>query len=95
MSGMFKTHLFALPCPACTFAPNIHLLCTHTSILPHCQVIVWDWRNKIPTRIFSGHFISVGCCDMSDEGGRVVSGDNHGMVGRHRYQRQPWHGGSS
>ena len=31
------------------------------------KVIVWDWRAKTPTRIFSGHFISVGCCDIANE----------------------------
>ncbi|KAG1680624.1 hypothetical protein FOA52_015073 [Chlamydomonas sp. UWO 241] len=44
------------------------------------KVIVWDWRARTPTRIYSGHFISVGCCDLAETGGRVVSGDNHGMI---------------
>eukprot|EP00798_Chlamydomonas_sp_ICE-L_P028268 gene28270-31373_t len=35
------------------------------------KVILWDWRNRMATRIYSGHFIS---------GNRVVSGDNHGMI---------------
>ncbi|GFR45654.1 hypothetical protein Agub_g7065 [Astrephomene gubernaculifera] len=44
------------------------------------KVILWEWRKRSPTRIYSGHFISIGCCDMSTQGNRVVSGDNHGMI---------------
>lgn len=44
------------------------------------KVVLWDWRARQATRIYSGHFISIGCCDMSSQGNRVVSGDNHGMV---------------
>lgn len=44
------------------------------------KCIIWDWRRRTPTRIYSGHFISVGCCDMLESGNRVVSGDNHGMI---------------
>eukprot|EP00955_Chlamydomonas_euryale_P073278 361688-Chlamydomonas_euryale.AAC.2 len=44
------------------------------------KVIMWDWRKRTPTRIYSGHFISVGCCDLADNGNRVASGDNHGMI---------------
>mmetsp|Transcript_14469 Transcript_14469/g.31389 ORF Transcript_14469/g.31389 Transcript_14469/m.31389 type:complete len:1906 (-) Transcript_14469:1211-6928(-) len=44
------------------------------------KVILWDWRKRAATRIYSGHFISIGCCDMAYQGTRVVSGDNHGMI---------------
>ena len=44
------------------------------------KVILWDLKSKTATRIYSGHFTSVGCCDMALEGNRVVSGDNHGMI---------------
>ncbi|MEW5316534.1 MAG: hypothetical protein WDW38_007902 [Sanguina aurantia] len=44
------------------------------------KVILWDWRTRTPTRIYSGHFISIGCCDLAEQGDRVVSGDNHGMI---------------
>lgn len=38
------------------------------------KVILWDWRTRTPTRIYSGHFISIGCCDLAEQGDRVVSG---------------------
>ncbi|KAG2498331.1 hypothetical protein HYH03_003591 [Edaphochlamys debaryana] len=44
------------------------------------KVVLWDWRKRSPTRVFSGHFVSIGCCDLSTVGNRVVSGDNHGMI---------------
>ncbi|KXZ51579.1 hypothetical protein GPECTOR_12g542 [Gonium pectorale] len=44
------------------------------------KVVLWDWRKRSPLRIYSGHFISIGCCDISSQGNRVVSGDNHGMI---------------
>ncbi|GIL71256.1 hypothetical protein Vretifemale_1855, partial [Volvox reticuliferus] len=44
------------------------------------KVVLWDWRKRSPLRIYSGHFISIGCCDISTQGNRVVSGDNHGMI---------------
>ncbi|PNH06420.1 WD repeat domain-containing protein [Tetrabaena socialis] len=44
------------------------------------KVVLWDWRKRAPLRIYSGHFISIGCCDISQNGLRVVSGDNHGMI---------------
>ena len=54
---------------------------TTLSLLASLQVILWDWRRRAPLKIYSGHFISIGCCDMSGgENSRVVSGDNHGMI---------------
>ncbi|PNW77392.1 hypothetical protein CHLRE_10g434600v5 [Chlamydomonas reinhardtii] len=44
------------------------------------KVVLWDWRKRAPLRIYSGHFVSIGCCDISAQGNRVVSGDNHGMI---------------
>jgi len=44
------------------------------------KVVLWDWRNHKPLRIYSGHFISVSCCDMALQGTRLVSGDSHGMM---------------
>jgi WD40 repeat protein len=44
------------------------------------KVILWEWRDHKPLRIYSGHFISVSCCDMALHGTRIVSGDNHGMM---------------
>jgi WD40 repeat protein len=29
------------------------------------KVILWDWRSRTAARIFSGHFISVGACDIA------------------------------
>lgn len=29
------------------------------------KVVLWDWRKRSPLRIYSGHFISIGCCDIS------------------------------
>ncbi len=44
------------------------------------KLILWDWRQRQAIRIFSGHFISIGSCDISFNDQRVVSGDNHGMI---------------
>ena len=33
------------------------------------QVILWDWRKRLATRIFAGHFNSVACCDLAQSVG--------------------------
>lgn len=29
------------------------------------KVILWDWRSRTAVRIYSGHFISIGACDIA------------------------------
>lgn len=29
------------------------------------KVVLWDWKKRSAMRIYSGHFISVGCCDIA------------------------------
>ncbi len=79
-------------CPVCVQVINAHqngpCRCVrfnhdNTQVLScgaDAKVILWDWRARHQLRIFSGHFISIGSCDISYNDTRVASGDNHGMI---------------
>ena len=31
------------------------------------RVVLWDWKSRTPIRIYTGHFISIGCCDLASQ----------------------------
>lgn len=78
----------SLPPPPPPHAPrptrrSVRLSPDNTHVLScgaDARIVLWQWREQDPVRVYSGHYTGVTCCDMSPTGNRIVSGDGQGMI---------------